>query len=154
MQSDQPALALLPSAKPQDLPQLEFAPYFQNLPFNQYACDATEYVKSLQTQIKDLRDELAQYRKSKPDRAEIIASVTKELKRLPSVNSAYYVPFETRDLDIIVLHNSRQEIDVLDAVVRKISDVEDEFPDVDFRPVVLSLDQVGPDTLTGAQRAF
>lgn len=66
----------------------------------------------------------------------------------------YYVPVENKDLRIIVICDSGRTLEVLDGVIEKISDVEDEFPDVYFRPVVLSTDQMCTDTLDGAQRAF
>ena len=145
-----------PSVPPKlaDSPSFKFQLDGKTLNLEQYAHHATKRIQDLQNQIKKLQDELSQYRKDKPDRTEIIASVKKELRRLQSVNSAYYVPIETKDLRIIVICDSGREVEALDAVIEKISTVEDEFPDVDFRPVVLSTDQVGPDTLTGAHRAF
>ena len=126
----------------------------KTLNLEQYAHHATKRIQDLQNQIKELRDELSQYREGKPDRAEIIASVKKELSGLQFVNSAYYVPIETKDLRLVVICDSGREVEALDAVIDQISVVEDEFPDVDFRPVVLSTDQMCPDTLDGAQRAF
>lgn len=67
---------------------------------------------------------------------------------------AYYVPIETRTLDVIVLHDSANEIDVLDSVIDEISAIEERFPEVDFSTVVLGRDQVNDDTLIGARRAF
>lgn len=52
-----------------------------------------------------------------------------------------------------MLHDSVRA-DVLGSVIKKISAIEDKFPDVDFRPIVLGKGQVNHDRLEGARRAF
>ena len=153
MHSDNHAVLALFQSNPLKFSLSEFQPNLKIAMFEQRAC-YTEYIRILQTQIKELQDEVDRHSKGKPDRAEIVESVKKALSQIRAVNSAYYVPVETKDLHLIVICDSGREVDALDAVIENMSTVEDEFPDVYFRPVVLSTDQVDSDTLTGARRAF
>ena len=59
---------------------------------------AKEHIAALHDRIKELEDEVARYRAGGPDRAEVIESVTKDLRGLEHVCGAYYAPAETRTL--------------------------------------------------------
>ena len=68
-------------------------------------------------------------------------SVKKALGKIRHVNSAYCELTETKALRIVVLHDNGRDLPVLHAVIDRLMAAEDEFPDVDFRPVTLNEDQ-------------
>ena len=108
-------------------------------------------VYSHDTMIEELefRTNLVPFEKNLND---ILGYVEKDLKDLDFIVNLYYSPLEENTLEIVIIHNLPDRVKALGLVRKKLVNMRNAFPEVNFQPLLLHKDEVQPDHLMGTKQ--